>query len=202
MSKQCTKPRRQRDVKWFQEKALLVSAQAQGAMLNEEELAFLADPGVAEDSATTSTTVTTTNAAYQCDDLDAYDSDCDDLHTAQVALMANLSRLGPATLSEVHTSDENMQNSIWGTPDVHGILGSGQFSVVSDTDSEINSDSNIIPYFRHLYQSQQETPQSSASSVHQEDLVMDFLEHQSKNDALNDELNQYKERLRILQEEQ
>ncbi|GJS60063.1 integrase, catalytic region, zinc finger, CCHC-type containing protein [Tanacetum coccineum] len=35
-------------------------------------------------------TVITHNAAYQAEDLDAYDSDCDELNTAKVALMANL----------------------------------------------------------------------------------------------------------------
>ncbi|GJX54046.1 retrovirus-related pol polyprotein from transposon TNT 1-94 [Tanacetum coccineum] len=34
------------------------------------------------------------NVAYQADDLDAYDSDCDELNTAKVALMANLSQYG------------------------------------------------------------------------------------------------------------
>ncbi|GKB10038.1 hypothetical protein Tco_0843961 [Tanacetum coccineum] len=37
-------------------------------------------------------TVITHNAAYQADDLDAYDSDCDELNSAKIALMANLSR--------------------------------------------------------------------------------------------------------------
>ncbi|GJV02803.1 hypothetical protein Tco_1336372, partial [Tanacetum coccineum] len=44
MSKQCTKPKRKRDDSWFKEKVLLVQAQAHGQILNEEELAFLADP--------------------------------------------------------------------------------------------------------------------------------------------------------------
>ncbi|GJR25633.1 hypothetical protein Tco_1101865 [Tanacetum coccineum] len=48
-------------------------AQANGQVLHEEELAFLADPGIAERQATQ--TVITHNAAYQADDLDAYDSD-------------------------------------------------------------------------------------------------------------------------------
>nr|GFB54726.1 hypothetical protein [Tanacetum cinerariifolium] len=39
----------------------------------EEELEFLADPGTAESSG--NQTVITNNAAYQADDLDAYDSD-------------------------------------------------------------------------------------------------------------------------------
>ncbi|GKB21467.1 hypothetical protein Tco_0855390 [Tanacetum coccineum] len=39
-------------------------------------------------------------AAYQADDLDAYDSDCDELNTAKVALMANLSHYGSDALAE------------------------------------------------------------------------------------------------------
>ncbi|GJX02640.1 retrovirus-related pol polyprotein from transposon TNT 1-94 [Tanacetum coccineum] len=48
MSKQCTKPKRKRDDSWFKDKVLLVQAQANGQILHEEELAFLADPGTAE----------------------------------------------------------------------------------------------------------------------------------------------------------
>nr|GEZ15736.1 hypothetical protein [Tanacetum cinerariifolium] len=43
MSKQFTKPRRKRDAKWFKDKVLLVQAQANGHVLQEEELEFLAD---------------------------------------------------------------------------------------------------------------------------------------------------------------
>nr|GEZ05689.1 retrovirus-related Pol polyprotein from transposon TNT 1-94 [Tanacetum cinerariifolium]GEZ05690.1 retrovirus-related Pol polyprotein from transposon TNT 1-94 [Tanacetum cinerariifolium] len=49
MSKQCTKPKRKQDDSWFKDKVLLVQAQANGQILYEEELAFLADPGIAED---------------------------------------------------------------------------------------------------------------------------------------------------------
>ncbi|GJY90369.1 hypothetical protein Tco_0505565, partial [Tanacetum coccineum] len=48
MSKQCTKHNRKRDDSWFKDKVLLVQAQANGQILHEEELAFLADPGTAE----------------------------------------------------------------------------------------------------------------------------------------------------------
>ncbi|GJR12347.1 hypothetical protein Tco_0794999 [Tanacetum coccineum] len=48
MSKQCTKPKRKRDDSWFKDKVLLVQAQANGQIQHEEELAFLADPGIAE----------------------------------------------------------------------------------------------------------------------------------------------------------
>nr|GEX43486.1 Gag-Pol polyprotein [Tanacetum cinerariifolium] len=45
-------------------------------------------------------TVITSNAAYHADDLEAYDSDCDEINTAKVALMANLSRYGLDVLAE------------------------------------------------------------------------------------------------------
>nr|GFD26573.1 hypothetical protein [Tanacetum cinerariifolium] len=72
MSKQCTKPKRKRDAEWFKYKVLLVQAQANGQVLQEEELEFLADSGTAESSS--NQTVITNNAAYQADDLDAYPS--------------------------------------------------------------------------------------------------------------------------------
>nr|GFA79804.1 hypothetical protein [Tanacetum cinerariifolium] len=60
--------------------------EANGQVLQEEELEFLADPGTAETSSNTH--VVTNNAAYQADDLDAYESDCDELNSAKIALMA------------------------------------------------------------------------------------------------------------------
>ncbi|GJX16039.1 integrase, catalytic region, zinc finger, CCHC-type containing protein [Tanacetum coccineum] len=48
MSKQCTKPKKKRDDSWFKDKVLMVQAQANGQILHEEELAFLADPRIAK----------------------------------------------------------------------------------------------------------------------------------------------------------
>nr|GEZ56424.1 hypothetical protein [Tanacetum cinerariifolium] len=103
MAKQCTKPKRKRDAEWFKDKVLLVQAQSSGQVLQEEELDFLADPGMAESS--TNQTVVTTNAAYQADDLDAYDSDCDEHKSTKVALMANLSHYGSDNLAEVNNQN-------------------------------------------------------------------------------------------------
>ncbi|GKB63256.1 hypothetical protein Tco_0919442 [Tanacetum coccineum] len=52
------------DDSWFKDKVLLVQAQANGQILHEEELAFLADPGIAESQATQPSYH---NAAYQAD---------------------------------------------------------------------------------------------------------------------------------------
>nr|GEZ20198.1 hypothetical protein [Tanacetum cinerariifolium] len=70
-------------------------------VLQEEELEFLADPGTAESSS--NQTVITNNAAYQADDVDAYDSDCDELNSAKIALMENLSHYGFDNLAENST---------------------------------------------------------------------------------------------------
>nr|GEZ50155.1 hypothetical protein [Tanacetum cinerariifolium] len=105
MAKQCTKPKRKRDAEWFKDKVLLVQAQASRQVLQEEELDFLVDPGTAESS--TNQTIITTNVAYQADELDAYDSDCDELNSAKVALMANLSHYGSDNLA-----DENNLNNM------------------------------------------------------------------------------------------
>nr|GFC12171.1 hypothetical protein [Tanacetum cinerariifolium] len=95
---QGTKPKRKRDAELFKDKVLLVQAQANRHVLQEEELEFLADPGMAESSRNQN--VVTTNDAYQADDLDAYDSDCDEINTAKIALMANLSHYSSNNLAE------------------------------------------------------------------------------------------------------
>ncbi|GKA26385.1 retrovirus-related pol polyprotein from transposon TNT 1-94 [Tanacetum coccineum] len=64
MSKQCTKPKRKRDDSWFKDKVLLVQAQASGQILHEEELAFLADPGIPEGQATQTVVISTTDVYH------------------------------------------------------------------------------------------------------------------------------------------
>nr|GEZ06122.1 hypothetical protein [Tanacetum cinerariifolium] len=73
----------------FMDKVLLIQAQANGQILHEEDLAILADQGIAEGQATQ--TVVTHNAAYHADDFDAYDSNFDEINMTKVALMTNWS---------------------------------------------------------------------------------------------------------------
>nr|GEY17943.1 hypothetical protein [Tanacetum cinerariifolium] len=122
MSKHFTKPKRKQDDSWFKDKVLLVQVQANGQILHEEELAFLADPGIVEGQATQ--TVITHNAAYQTDDLDAYDSDYHEINIAKVALMLNLSHYGSDALAESN--------------------------VVNHSETKLTSDRNIILYSQHI----------------------------------------------------
>ncbi|GJV54783.1 hypothetical protein Tco_1455788 [Tanacetum coccineum] len=52
-------------------------------------------------------TVINSLAAYQAVDMDAYDSDCDELNSAKVALMMNLSHYGSDALAELKTQVAN-----------------------------------------------------------------------------------------------
>ncbi|GJY06203.1 retrovirus-related pol polyprotein from transposon TNT 1-94 [Tanacetum coccineum] len=103
-------------------------------------------------------TVITHNAAYQADDLDAYDSDCDKLNSAKVALMANLSHYGSDALAEVHNHD-NMNNNV-AHQAMQVMPSSQQSNVVNHSETEITSDSNIIPYSSVLLNHNKETVQN------------------------------------------
>ncbi|GJX20503.1 retrovirus-related pol polyprotein from transposon TNT 1-94 [Tanacetum coccineum] len=76
----------------------------------QRKLAFLADPDIPEGQSTQ--TVITHNAAYQADDLDAYESDCDELNSAKVALMANLSHYGSDALREPSQSRGSIVSNV------------------------------------------------------------------------------------------
>ncbi|GJW13885.1 hypothetical protein Tco_0018018 [Tanacetum coccineum] len=187
MSKQCTKPKRKRDDSWFKEKVLLVQAQANGQVLHEEELAFLADPGIVEGQATQ--TVITHNAAYQADDLDAYDSDCDELNTAKVALMANLSHYGSDALTEVHNHDNVNNNMI--NQAVQAMPSSEQSNVaaVQNSNSSAQQDALILSVIKQL-----KTQVVNCTKIN--------LDNKSVNDTLTAELERYKEQVKVLKEGQ
>ncbi|GJR47354.1 retrovirus-related pol polyprotein from transposon TNT 1-94 [Tanacetum coccineum] len=206
IAKQCTKPKRKRDDTWFNDKVLLVQAQASGQALTEDEIAFLADPGLPDNQ--TSQSVITHNAAYQADDLDAYDSDCDELNSAKIALMANLSRNGSDALTEVHNQD-NLNYDLFNQSE-QIMTSSEQSNDVSQSETDIISDSNIIPYSQYLSETQQETVQNSNSSAQQDVLILSMFDQittqvthcNTVNKALTTELDRYKEEIKDLKEKQ
>ncbi|GJT58142.1 retrovirus-related pol polyprotein from transposon TNT 1-94 [Tanacetum coccineum] len=110
MARQCTQPKRPRNAAWFKKKLMLAEAQEAGQILDEEQLAFLADLGILE--APVAHQTIPQNSAFQTDDLDAYDSDCDDLSSAKAVIMANLSSCDPEVLSEVPYLDSYLNDMI------------------------------------------------------------------------------------------
>nr|GEV12763.1 hypothetical protein [Tanacetum cinerariifolium] len=75
---------------WFKKKLLLTEALESGAYLDREQSSFLVDNGDTVIPAQASQEILTP-AAFQTDDLDAFDSDCDDIPLTKAVLMANLS---------------------------------------------------------------------------------------------------------------
>ncbi|GJX21101.1 retrovirus-related pol polyprotein from transposon TNT 1-94 [Tanacetum coccineum] len=55
MARQCTHPKRLRNAAWFKKKEMLAKALESSQILNEEKLAFLADPGILDGQAAQTT---------------------------------------------------------------------------------------------------------------------------------------------------
>ncbi|GKB82978.1 hypothetical protein Tco_0949873, partial [Tanacetum coccineum] len=171
------------------------------------------DPGIVEGQAIQ--TAITHNAAYQADDLDAYESNCDELNTAKVSPMENLSHYDSDALTEVHTHDnvdKNMINQV-----VQVMPSSEQSNVVNHSETEITSDSNIIPYSQYVIELQQVVVQNSNYPAQQDALILSVIEqlktqvvnctkinldNKSVNDTLTAELERYKEQVKVLEEGQ
>nr|GEV14839.1 uncharacterized mitochondrial protein AtMg00810-like [Tanacetum cinerariifolium] len=82
---------------WYKEKTMLTEAQEARKSLDEEQLVFLADPGVPNDQVIQ--TIIPNNTAFQTEDLDTHDSDCDDILNTKAVLMANISNYGSDFIS-------------------------------------------------------------------------------------------------------
>nr|GEV99863.1 integrase, catalytic region, zinc finger, CCHC-type, peptidase aspartic, catalytic [Tanacetum cinerariifolium] len=81
MARQCTQLKRPRNVIWFNEKLMMAEAHESGQVLDEEQLTFLAGPGITDCHDVQPIIIH--NAAFQTDELDAYDSDCDDISSTK-----------------------------------------------------------------------------------------------------------------------
>nr|GFB10150.1 hypothetical protein [Tanacetum cinerariifolium] len=182
MSKQCTKPKRKRDEQWFKDKVLLAQAQDNGKVLEEEELEFLADPGIEKTSSTQY--AITNNDAYQDDDLDAYDSDCDELNSAKIALMVNLSHYGSDNLAESETKITNDSNII----SYSQYMNESQYTPVQNSSSPTLHDDLILSVIEQL-----KTQVVNCTKINQD--------NQNVNEILTAKLERYKTQERILKEQ-
>nr|GEZ05730.1 hypothetical protein [Tanacetum cinerariifolium] len=150
--------------------------------------------------------VITNNAAYQADDLDTYDSDCDEINSAKIALMVNLSHYGPDNLAEVHNPDNVTNNVIDQVVQAMPIFE--QPNIMNHSDTKITSDSNIIPYSQYMNEYRYATVQNSNFPAQQDALILFVIEklktqvinctkinqdNKSVNDTLTAELERYKD---------
>nr|GEX84668.1 hypothetical protein [Tanacetum cinerariifolium] len=181
----------------------------QGMSLTKQEREY---PGIAETQSTQY--VITNNAAYQADDLDADDSDCDEINSAKIALMANLSHYGFDNLAEVHNQDNMTNNMIHHDGQVTST--SEQTNILNYSEIEIISDSNIISYSRYMNESQYTAVQNLSSPAQQDDLILSVIEqlktqvvnctkinqdNKNVNEFFTAKLERYKDQVRILKEQ-
>nr|GEU83130.1 retrovirus-related Pol polyprotein from transposon TNT 1-94 [Tanacetum cinerariifolium] len=117
-------------------------------------------------------TVITHNAAYQADDFDAYDFDCDEINTAKIALMANLSHYCSDDLDGVHNQDNVNHNA-----------------AIQNANSPTQQDALILSVIEQL-----KTQVVNYTKIN--------LDNKSVNDTLTAELERYKDQVRILKEGQ
>ncbi|GJW53945.1 hypothetical protein Tco_0098030 [Tanacetum coccineum] len=117
---------------------------------------------------------------------DAYDSDCDELNSAKVALMANLSHYGSDALAEVHNHD-NMNNNV-AHQAVQYVIESQQVTV-QNSNSSTQQDDLILSVIEQL-----KTQVANCTKTN--------LENKSVNDTLTAELERYKEQVKVLKEGQ
>ncbi|GJX25360.1 retrovirus-related pol polyprotein from transposon TNT 1-94 [Tanacetum coccineum] len=139
IARNCTQPKRPQNSEYFKDKMLLMQAQENGAVLDEEELLFL--------------------AGEQGNTFDADVDNVDDEPTAQSIFMANLSSVGSANpqagpsnaliLSEVHILENAIDHSV-SNQDEHEIHNKVQPSNVLDSTSVHMGNSNVIPYEQYF----------------------------------------------------
>ncbi|GJU39737.1 retrovirus-related pol polyprotein from transposon TNT 1-94, partial [Tanacetum coccineum] len=214
IAKNCTQPKRPQNSDYFKDKMLLMQAPKNGAVLDEEELLFLAgEQGNTFDADVDNQPVQdlalNEDNIFQADECDAFDSDVDDEPTAQTIFMANLSSVGSANpqagpsntsiLSEVHTLENVIDHSVTNQNE-HEIHNEVQQSHVIDSTSIHMGNSNIIPYEQYLTTNDVSVVPSCASSAPNNAYVLIDNNVHTPHEPLVTELAIYKEQVAIYEQ--
>ncbi|GJZ67156.1 hypothetical protein Tco_0630396 [Tanacetum coccineum] len=167
----------------FKQKMLLVQLQEAGIQLSKDQLAILADTGERIDFGPGAFTVTT-NALFQADGVEVYDSDCDDVPNAQPSFMANISSYGSDALTErlKITSDSNIIS-------YSQLVIESQQAAVQNSNSSAQQDALILSVIEQL-----KSQVINCTKIN--------LDNKSVNDSLTAELERYKEQVKVLKEGQ
>ncbi|GJY37914.1 hypothetical protein Tco_0424278 [Tanacetum coccineum] len=180
----------------MQDKMLLMQAQENGDVLDEEELLFLAGDQ-------------TNTFDADADECDAFDSDVDDEPTAQSIFMANLSSTGPANLqadpsnasilSEVHDLENNIDHCDI-DQDEHEIHNEVQQKNIIDSNVANLGNSNVILYEQYLSVNEVSVEPSCAPSVPIDASVLHDNNAYIPHDPLVTELSIYKQQVTMYEQ--
>ncbi|GKA59954.1 hypothetical protein Tco_0759267 [Tanacetum coccineum] len=129
--------------------------------------------------------------------------------------MANISNYGSDIILEVPHSETNLNDME--NQSVHAMQDFEQTLAVDFSDNKINSDSNIIPYFQYLEETQQVNVQDTHLQVQQDSMILSVIEQMSEqminhvnnwekankehnNELITAELERYKERVKTFEQ--
>ncbi|GJS71799.1 integrase, catalytic region, zinc finger, CCHC-type containing protein [Tanacetum coccineum] len=190
IARECPRPKRLQDSDYFKDKMLLMQAQENGAVLDEEQSLFLAGEQVTNfdedvDNSPENDLALNVDHVFEADECDAFDSDVDEGPTTQTMFMANLTsedpiydEAGPSydsnTPFEVQDHD-TFVNHMDEYHEVHEMQSDVQHNYVVDSDADYTSDSNIIPYDQYVEDNEEHVVQSNVSSV-RNDALMSILD--------------------------
>ncbi|GJU99959.1 hypothetical protein Tco_1329230 [Tanacetum coccineum] len=180
MSKQCTKPKRKRDDSWFKDKVLLVQPQANGQILHEEEIAFLADPG------TTEVALMENLSHYDLDALaEVHNPNNVDNHMINQGVQVILSFEQSNVVNYLETEITSDSNIILYSQYVKEL----QQTTVQNSSSSAQQDALILFVIEQL-----KTQVVNCTKIN--------LDNKSANDTLTSELERYKEQFKVLKDRQ
>ncbi|GKC64354.1 retrovirus-related pol polyprotein from transposon TNT 1-94 [Tanacetum coccineum] len=222
IARECPRPKRLQDSDYFKDKMLLMQAQENGAVLDEEQSLFLAGEQIINfdedvDNSPENDLALNVDHVFEADECDAFDSDVDEGPTTQTMFMTNLTsedriydEAGPSydsnTPFEVQDHD-TFVNHLDEYHEVHEMQTDEQHNYVVDSDADYTSNSNIIPYDQYVEDNEDHVVQRNVSSV-RNDALMSILDEmheqgvQSRlankpdmiiNDSVTSELARYKE---------
>ncbi|GJX82161.1 retrovirus-related pol polyprotein from transposon TNT 1-94 [Tanacetum coccineum] len=222
IARECPRPKRLQDSDYFKDKMLLMQAQENGAVLDEEQLLFLAGEQVTNfdddvDDPPEKDLALNVDHIFEADQCDAFDSDVDEAPNIQTMFMVNLSSEDPIYDEAGPSYDSNTPFEVQDHDtfvdhmdeyhEVHEMQNDVQHNYVVDSDAEYTSDSNIIPYNQYMEDNEEHVVQSNVSSVRNDALmsIIDDMHEQGVqsmsankqvkvvNDTLTSELARYKE---------
>ncbi|GJU37724.1 hypothetical protein Tco_1186078 [Tanacetum coccineum] len=161
IARECPQPKRPQDSDYFKDKMLLMNAHENGAVLDEEQLLFLAGEQVTNFDDDVDDLALNVDHVFEADQCDAFDSDVDEAPTTQTMFMVQDHDTFVDHMDEYH--------------EVHEMQSDVQHNYVVDSDADYTSDSNIIPYDQYVEDNEEHVVQSNVSFV-RNDALMSILD--------------------------
>ncbi|GKC41944.1 hypothetical protein Tco_1059666 [Tanacetum coccineum] len=195
IARQSTHPKRPQNPKYFKYKMLLMQAQENGVVLDEEQLLFIAggqtnmfDDDV--DEAPVQDLALNEDNVFQADQCDSFDSDVDKAPTAQTMFMANLSSAdpiyddaGPSYDSDILSEVQDHDNYIDSVGEYHEYVKDNAVKVVQSNVSSVPNDA-LMMIINDMHEQA-----AQCVSAHEQNKVV--------NESLTAELARYKEQVEL-----